>query len=292
MSRRPDDITPEEREARIAELRARRRARMRTLAIRSGISVGVLVVLASLALYWLLQTRFFHLPRNRFGWSLFSVSGTGFGFLLSVLDGKGWDTKTQCEDIEFTLNAIADGHRAVLEPRAVFFDEQPQGLWTSIKQRYRWALGGVQIVPICTPRLWRRVRSGDRRAIDGLVYSVGLLVSAIAGWSGMAFSLMTAFRTGNWAALVLLSAAFGLFAYLFTLIFGWLTYLLVRGFLTRNGAQIAISIGVLVLYAGVLWGVLPTQPGVSWQAHLGGAVGGVLAAWWLHGRDASARKGF
>ena len=49
----------------------------------------------------------------------------GAGFLLSVLDGKGWDTKTQCEDIEFTLNAVAEGHRAVLEPRAVFFDEQP-----------------------------------------------------------------------------------------------------------------------------------------------------------------------
>ncbi|HBN52806.1 MAG TPA: hypothetical protein DD456_01830, partial [Stenotrophomonas sp.] len=61
MSRRPDpaasaDLTPEEREARIAELRARRRARMRTLAIRSGIGIGVLVVLAVLALYWLLQT--------------------------------------------------------------------------------------------------------------------------------------------------------------------------------------------------------------------------------------------
>lgn len=61
MSRRPDpaasgDMTPEEREARIAELRARRRARMRTLAIRSGIGIGALVVLAVLALYWLLQT--------------------------------------------------------------------------------------------------------------------------------------------------------------------------------------------------------------------------------------------
>ena len=177
-------------------------------------------------LYWLLQTRFFHLPRNRFGWSLFSVSGTGFGFLLSVLDGKGWDTRTQCEDIEFTLNAVAQGHRAVLEPRAVFFDEQPQGLWTSIKQRYRWALGGVQIVPICTPRLWRRWRSGDRKALDGLIYSVGLLVSAIAGWSGMAFSLITAARTGAWATLVLATAAFGVFAYVFTGIFGLITVLL------------------------------------------------------------------
>ena len=41
MKRRvPDNLTPEEREARIAELRARRRARMRTLAIRSAIGTG------------------------------------------------------------------------------------------------------------------------------------------------------------------------------------------------------------------------------------------------------------
>ncbi|HOQ52174.1 MAG TPA: glycosyltransferase family 2 protein [Micropruina sp.] len=177
-------------------------------------------------LYWLLQTRFFHLPRNRFGWSLFSVSGTGFGFKLSILDDKGWNTRTQCEDIEFTLNAIADGHRAVLEPRAVFFDEQPQGLWTSIKQRYRWALGGVQIVPICTPKLWRRVRSGDRLATDGLIYSVGLLISAISGWCGMAFSLLLALRTGRWDLLVLGALVFGAFAYVFTGIFGWITVLL------------------------------------------------------------------
>ncbi|MGB3393485.1 MAG: translocation/assembly module TamB, partial [Stenotrophomonas sp.] len=56
MSRRAEEVTPEQREARIAELRARRHVRMRTLAIRSGIGVGALLLLALLALYWLLQT--------------------------------------------------------------------------------------------------------------------------------------------------------------------------------------------------------------------------------------------
>ena len=56
MSRRPDEVSPEEREARIAELRAKRRARLRTLAIRSGITITVLVLLALFGLYWLLQT--------------------------------------------------------------------------------------------------------------------------------------------------------------------------------------------------------------------------------------------
>ena len=56
MSRPGNDITPEEREARIAELRARRRARMRVLALRSAIGTGVLVLLLCIGLYWLLQT--------------------------------------------------------------------------------------------------------------------------------------------------------------------------------------------------------------------------------------------
>ncbi len=56
MSRPAEDLTPAEREARIAELRARRKARMRTLAIRSGLTIGVLVLLLAFALYWVLQT--------------------------------------------------------------------------------------------------------------------------------------------------------------------------------------------------------------------------------------------
>ena len=61
-------------------------------------------------------------------------------------------------------------------------------------------------------------------------------------------------------------------------IFGWLTYLLVRGFYTRAPGQIAMGAVVLLFYGGVLLGVLPTDSGISWQAHLGGAIGGVLAA--------------
>lgn len=67
-------------------------------------------------------------------------------------------------------------------------------------------------------------------------------------------------------------------------IFGWLTFLLVRGFFTGKPGQIGLAVVVFLLYGGVLLGVLPGTPGVSWQAHLGGAVGGVLAAWWMSRR--------
>ncbi|MGO1893886.1 MAG: hypothetical protein ACTH0Y_12035, partial [Luteimonas sp.] len=50
------DLGPEEREARIAELRERRRARLRWLAVRSGIASLVLAVLVIFGAYWLLMT--------------------------------------------------------------------------------------------------------------------------------------------------------------------------------------------------------------------------------------------
>lgn len=67
-------------------------------------------------------------------------------------------------------------------------------------------------------------------------------------------------------------------------VFGFLTYVLVRGVFTKQLGQIAIAVVVMMLYGGVLWGVLPTQAGVSWQGHLGGAIGGVLAAWLMHAK--------
>jgi membrane associated rhomboid family serine protease len=61
-------------------------------------------------------------------------------------------------------------------------------------------------------------------------------------------------------------------------IFGWLAFLLARGFFARSGRQIALAAVLLFLWGGLLWGVLPGAPDVSWQAHLCGALAGVLAA--------------
>ncbi|MFV0532978.1 MAG: rhomboid family intramembrane serine protease [Cumulibacter sp.] len=64
-------------------------------------------------------------------------------------------------------------------------------------------------------------------------------------------------------------------------VFGLLTYLLARGVFTRNVGQILISVVVLVIYGSILWGVIPGEAGISWQGHLGGALGGIAMAWLL-----------
>ena len=66
------------------------------------------------------------------------------------------------------------------------------------------------------------------------------------------------------------------------LVFGYLTYLVTRGLIARNVWWILGGLVVLAFYGGLLWGLLPT-PRVSWLGHLFGAIGGVLAAWVLHG---------
>ena len=69
------------------------------------------------------------------------------------------------------------------------------------------------------------------------------------------------------------------------LVFGWLVYLVLRGWFAQRLGQVLLGALLFLAYGGLLWGVLPGQPGVSWQGHLFGAVGGLVAARRLATRD-------
>lgn len=94
------------------------------------------------------------------------------------------------------------------------------------------------------------------------------------------FLAVTAFIWVLGGAMVWLTGSAGVTVGASGVIFGWLAFLLVRGFFARPRAwgQIGLAVVLLLVYGGVLWGVLPGTPGVSWQAHLFGALAGVLAA--------------
>ena len=62
------------------------------------------------------------------------------------------------------------------------------------------------------------------------------------------------------------------------LVFGLFGYLLLKGLFTRSLKYILVSLVVLVSYGGMIFGVLPSQPGISWEGHLFGFLaGGILS---------------
>jgi membrane associated rhomboid family serine protease len=110
---------------------------------------------------------------------------------------------------------------------------------------------------------------------------------------GAAIALSGFARTAAVTAIVALVAGFGtwLLAPENTnhigasgLVFGFATYLVARGAWSRRPLHLAVGLAVLAVYGTTLvFGLVPT-PGVSWQGHLFGAVGGVVAARFLHAR--------
>lgn len=132
-------------------------------------------------IFWLMQTRFFHVPRALRKLPCTSVGGTGFMFGLRVLGADGWRTSSACEDIEFTLQAIAAGHFVAFAPDAVFYDEQPLTFAQSLRQRYRWSVGSVQLIRTSVPKLLASVRGGQLNALDATLYIIGVVVGGLSG---------------------------------------------------------------------------------------------------------------
>jgi len=62
------------------------------------------------------------------------------------------------------------------------------------------------------------------------------------------------------------------------LIYGYLGFLLLRGYFQKNMLSIAVSVFVSIVYGSLIWGVFPSEIGVSWQGHLFGFIGGAIAA--------------
>ncbi len=69
-------------------------------------------------------------------------------------------------------------------------------------------------------------------------------------------------------------------------VFAYLGFLLARGWFDRTPASIFVAVAVALVYGGLLLGIVPSAPGISWQGHLFGFLGGVLAA-----RLLAARRG-
>lgn len=68
---------------------------------------------------------------------------------------------------------------------------------------------------------------------------------------------------------------------------GLMFFLFIAGLVRRDKLAVALSMIAFFLYGGMVWGIFPAEPGVSWEYHLFGALAGIVAAVALRGLDAA-----
>ena len=64
------------------------------------------------------------------------------------------------------------------------------------------------------------------------------------------------------------------------LVYGMAAFLLFSGILRKDRVSIAWALVVVLLYGGMVWGILPLDNGVSWESHLFGGLAGTLCAFY------------
>jgi len=62
-------------------------------------------------------------------------------------------------------------------------------------------------------------------------------------------------------------------------IFSLVGFLVASGIFRKKIKALLLAIVIFVFYGGIVWGILPTQPGVSWESHLFGFLTGIILAY-------------
>ncbi len=63
------------------------------------------------------------------------------------------------------------------------------------------------------------------------------------------------------------------------IIYGFVTFLFFSGIFRKDTRFMALSLFVVFLYGGTIWGVLPLKNGMSWESHLLGSLAGLITAY-------------
>ncbi len=62
-------------------------------------------------------------------------------------------------------------------------------------------------------------------------------------------------------------------------VYGLISFIFWSGIFRRNVKSIVLALIILFVYSGMFLGVLPNQPGISWESHLIGGIVGVLISY-------------
>lgn len=74
------------------------------------------------------------------------------------------------------------------------------------------------------------------------------------------------------------------------LIYGFVTFLFFSGIFRRDTRLMALSLFVVFLYGGTVWGIFPIQPGISWESHMLGSLAGLITAFYFRNEGPVSHK--
>ena len=145
------------------------------------------------------------------------------------------------------------------------------------------------------------IRPGELTSLHGVLTaplahaSFEHLISNTLPMLVLGTAMLYGFPRASRIALPLIWLASGLGVWLFAragthlgasgLTHGIMFFVFVMGVLRRDRLSMALAMIVFFLYGGMVWGVFPTEPRVSFESHLFGAIAGVVSAFLLRRRD-------
>ncbi len=101
--------------------------------------------------------------------------------------------------------------------------------------------------------------------------------------------LFLLYRKIAWQAFIALFVSTGFMVWLFArpsyhigasgIVYALVSFLFWTGLFRRNLRSIAISLVILFLYSSYFLGIMPSEPGISWESHLFGGIMGIAVAY-------------
>jgi membrane associated rhomboid family serine protease len=145
---------------------------------------------------------------------------------------------------------------------------------------------------------------GDPATLTGILFapllhgSLGHLFANTAPMLVLGTALLYGYPKAARVALPIIYLGSGLAVWLFArpswhlgasgLAFGLLFFIFTMGVVRWQRRAIALALAVFLLYGGMIWGLLPTDPRISFESHLAGAALGLLLAVLLQRLDPPA----
>ena len=142
--------------------------------------------------YWF-TNRFWQLARGLWGLSC-TLGGTGLVIRMATLERVGWNLQSLTEDLEMSTRLILSGSRVHWNDAAVIYDEKPQDMRISVRQRTRWMQGHYWVFwHYGRPALKSFLTTGRLQYLDLFLYLLApakACLGIVVMIAGMAFTLI------------------------------------------------------------------------------------------------------